>query len=102
MRDIAVLLGALFIVGCAGTNAEKKSSIDPAVQTAIDEAIAANKKADELGFQWRDAGKFIEEAKAAAEAGDNEKALALANKAKTQGELGYEQAMSEKNAGPRF
>lgn len=102
MRNLAVLLGALLIIGCAGTNAEKKASIDPKVQTAIDEAVAANKNANSVGGEWRDAGKFIKEAKAAAEAGDNEKALALANKAKTQGDLGYEQALSQKNAGPRF
>jgi hypothetical protein len=103
MRNMAVLLGALLIFGCAGTTGgEKKSSIDPVVQAAIDEAIAANENANSVGYEWRDAGRFIKEAQAAAEAGDNDTAMALANKAKTQGDLAYQQALSQKNAGPRF
>ena len=104
MKHLAVLMGALLLIGCAGMDGgdSAKKSIDPAVQTAIDDAVAANKKAASVGYEWRDAGKMIKDAQAAAETGDNEKALSLAKKAKTQGELGYAQGMTEKSAGPRF
>ena len=77
-------------------------SIDPKVQKAIDAAIAANKKADSVGFEWRDAQKMIKQAKAAAEKGDNAKAMKLAEKARKQGELGYQQYLDQRSAGPRF
>lgn len=105
MRNVAVLTGALLLLGCAGINASSESgkqAIDTSVQKAIDDAVAANKKAASVGYEWRDAGKFIKEATKAAEEGDKEKALSLANKAKSEGELAYQQGMSQKNAGPRF
>jgi len=51
--------------------------------------------------EWRDAKKkMVKKAKAAAGKGDYKKAIKLANKAKFEGEMGYKQAMDEKNAGP--
>lgn len=105
MKNMAVLTGALLILGCAGINAGSESgkrAMDPVVQKAIDEAVAANQNAASIGYEWRDANEFIEEAKKAAEEGDKEKALSLANKAKSEGDLAYEQGLSQKNAGPRF
>lgn len=72
------------------------------VQQLIDEAKAANKKADAVGFMWRDAGKMIKEAEEALAAGDKDKAMKMATKAKTQGELGYQQYLDQKSAGPHF
>jgi hypothetical protein len=105
MKNMAVLTGALLVLGCAGINAGSESgkqAMDASVQNAIDNAIAANKNAASIGYEWRDADKFIEDAKKAAAEGDKEKALSLANEAKSQGDLAYEQGLSQKNAGPRF
>jgi hypothetical protein len=52
-----------------------------------------------VGGEWRDTGKMIKEAEDLMKSGEYEKALKLATKAKHQGELGYAQAMSEKDAG---
>jgi membrane protein involved in colicin uptake len=70
-----------------------------AAEQAIAAAEAARKKAASVGGEWRDTGKMIKEAQAAAEAGKFEEAVKLASKAERQGELGYEQAMHEKDAG---
>jgi hypothetical protein len=45
--------------------------------------------------EWRDTGKFIKNAKKAAEEGDYAKAIKLANKAESEGNLGYQQAVSQ-------
>ena len=44
-------------------------------------------------------GKFLKEAEAAAAAGDMDKAMKLVDKVKFQAEMGYEQAMAERNVG---
>ncbi len=75
---------------------------DPAVERAIDEAIAAAKKANSVGFEWRDTGKMIKKAQAAAEKGDDATAMMWANTARNQGVQAYKQYESQKNAGPRF
>jgi len=69
-------------------------------KTVIKEAESAIKKAASVDGEWRDSKKFLAEARAALEAGDKKKALSLAEKAKAEGELGYEQATSQKKAGP--
>ena len=68
-------------------------------KAAVEKAEASRKKAGSVGGEWRDTGKMIKKAKAAAKKGDYEKALKLANTAYRQGELGYRQAMSQKDVG---
>ncbi len=79
------------------------------------EAVVANDKAKEAGGEWRDArdkkSKFIEcgdkkmsilhAAECYAAKGDYKNAMKYAEMAKSQGELGYQQAIQQKNAGPR-
>jgi hypothetical protein len=102
-----ILLGAMVfaISGCSwfgGDSGSASGGADAAAsKAAISAAEAAVKKAKKVGGEWRDTKKkFIKKAKAAASKGDHKKAIKLANKAKTEGELGYKQAMDEKNAGP--
>jgi rhodanese-related sulfurtransferase len=68
-------------------------------EKAVAGAQEARKKAAAVGGEWRDIGKFLKEAEAAAKEGDYARAMKLAEKAKKQGVLGYEQAMSQKGAG---
>ena len=65
-------------------------------QSAIVAAESAQKKAASLDGEWRDTGKMIKKAKAAQAEGNYDQAIKLANKAERQGELGYEQAHSQK------
>lgn len=66
-----------------------------AASAAIAQAEAARKKAASVNGEWRDTGKFIKQAEAAAKAGDYSKAIKLANKAEAEGRLGYEQQVSQ-------
>ena len=106
MRKL-VLLGAMVfaISGCSwfggGDDSMSGGASASDAKSAISAASAAVKKAGKAGGEWRDSKKkFIKKAKAAASKKDYAKAIKLANKAKTQGELGYKQAMDEKKAGP--
>jgi hypothetical protein len=84
--------------GSAGADEDKTRA-----ESAIADAEAARKKASEVGGEWRDTGKMIKQAEDAVKAGEYAKAISLANTAKRQGELGYAQAMGEKDAGfPSF
>jgi hypothetical protein len=67
-------------------------------QAAIEKAEAARKKAASVGGEWRDTGKIIKQAQTAAKKEDYSTALELAHDAYRQGELGYQQALGEKNA----
>ena len=86
-------------VGCASTQQEEPAAEAPkgpsAAEKACAAAEAARKKAASVGGEWRDIGKMIKKAKAAMKKGDDKTAIKLCNKARLQGELGYEQALRE-------
>lgn len=67
-------------------------------EEAIAAAEAARKKASSVRGEWRDTGKLIKEAQELANSGDFAGAVALAEKARRQGEMGYEQAIREQGA----
>lgn len=67
--------------------------------SVLAEAKAENAKAAEMGFEWRDTGKFI---KKASEEKDAKKAMKLAKKALHQAKMAQIQAEAAKNAGPTF
>jgi hypothetical protein len=68
-------------------------------QQVIASAELARKRAGSVGGEWSDTADLIKEAKKAAESGDYAEAARLADQARRQGDLGYEQALHEKNAG---
>ena len=72
------------------------------VEDAIKQAKEAQKEAASLGFEWRDTGKIIKQAEAAAKDGNDKKAIALANIIIGQIAAVRKQAAIAKNAGPRF
>lgn len=82
-----------------GGSTEAASGPQAEAEQAIADADAARKKAASVGGEWRDTGKMIKEAQDLVKSGEYDKAIKLANKAKRQGELGYEQAMAEQGAG---
>lgn len=65
-------------------------------------ANAERKLAKKLGFEWRDIGKFLKQAKKLHKKGDTAGALKLVSKAKKQAILGQQQARDQANAGPKF
>ncbi len=67
---------------------------------ARQDAVAEIDKARAAGYEWRDSRKILKKAEEAEKAGDHEKAMKLANKAKQQGIIAQAQAQSQANAGP--
>jgi len=65
---------------------------------AVNQAVAMQQKADSVGGEWRDTGAIIQQAQAALQKGDFNQALALAQQAKRQAELGYQQAIQNQKA----
>ena len=61
-------------------------------------AQQARDKADAVGGVWRDVDKLLKDAQAAATAGDYDKAMSLATTAQSQSELGYQQAVEQKDS----
>ncbi len=95
----AVLLAALLTGGSATLIAADAKAADPKAAEAtmlIEQAESARKKAASVDGEWRDTGKWIKQAQAAAKAGEYDKALKLAKKAADEALLGYEQAVSQK------
>ena len=70
---------------------------------AIVSAVQANNEIAKKGFEWRDTYKtLLGPAKKAYHNGNFDEALALANKAKAEAELGMNQYQASFNAEPRF
>lgn len=103
-----MIFGALVFAlsGCSifggGSDSGASASGDAAAaDAAIAAAEASLEKAASVEGEWRDAkSKMIKKAKAAASKGDFAEAIKQANKAKFEGDMGYQQAMDQKNAGP--
>ena len=98
MKNHSLYAGVLATMLFASLPATVGADEKPDFEAAWAEADEARKKAASVGGEWRDTGKMLKKAKEAAAAGEHEKAMKLVNKAKKQGELGYEQAVSEKDA----
>lgn len=66
---------------------------------STDEAIAAAEKARKaaaaVGYEWRDTGSMIKQAKALAAKGNHEKAIQVANKAEEEGKDALKQYHTE-------
>ena len=86
---IAVFSSAYLTAAIAGG-----SSDGNAVETIV-AAKAALKKADSVGGAWRDTAKMIKKAEKLLTDGDTEAAIKQAKKAKDQGMLGYDQAVTQ-------
>ncbi|MBK1719351.1 hypothetical protein CKO27_17175 [Thiocystis violacea] len=81
--------------GGKGGDSDAKSQ----AEAALAAAEAARAKADSVGGEWRDTAKMIAEAEGLVKSGSYQEAIALANRARVQGERGYEQALGEREAG---
>ena len=90
------LLGAITLTAC-GEGTKEKSADQSAYEAAVAEATAEQKKAKKAGGEWRDIGKFLKKADAAAKKGDYKTATKLAKKVKFQAQMG--QAVAKEQAG---
>ena len=93
---IALVLG--IAVGCAGTPpVEPEPVVDQTVvaQRAIADAKSANDQAKAAGAAWRDTDALLKQSEEALKAGDNGKAIQLANRARRQAENAMRQKQAE-------
>jgi hypothetical protein len=107
MRKLAIILATsvVFAISACGTMKEDTmasgggASAD--VEQLIKDAEGSIEKAASVGGEWRDSQKkYLKKAKAALSKGDIETAKKLAKHAKFEGEMGYQQAQAQKDAGP--
>ena len=88
---------ALTLTACAGSGpTHTKNDAVGAISAAEHETRRAAKKF----YEWRDTKKLIKKAKKALKKKDYDKAVKLANKAKTQSKLALQQWSEQRNAGP--
>jgi hypothetical protein len=101
----SVVFSFLLIAGSASqakteATAETASKASPEATAAINTAGGAIKKAKANDWIWRDTEKFLKQAQAAADKGDNATAIKLAKKARFQADMAITQYKFEK-ANPR-
>lgn len=98
---IPFAVAAALALGACGTGGGPEYTQADA-SSAILAAKHETKRAKAKNYEWRDTGKLIKKAEAAAKDGDFGKAVKLANKAKEQSTLALAQAEAQKNAGPNY
>jgi len=95
---ITTLLSLWLVSGCADQAAKKTDSMaSPQTQAAIAGASAAIEAAKANNWIWRDTEDFLDQARGAADRGDNDTAISLANEAKFQAEAAVIQYQHEKD-----
>ena len=97
VKLLATALLSLWLVnGCASNSSNGGSKASSDATTAIANANDAIKAAKSNDWIWRDTEKFAAQAGEAAAAGDDAKAIKLANKAQFEAEAAVEQYNFEK------
>jgi len=98
MRKLMIILTAaiaLSLTACTGSGpTHTKNDAAGAIGAAEHETARAAKKF----YEWRDTGKIIKKAKKALKAGEYDKAVKLANKAKAQSTMALQQQREQANA----
>lgn len=94
MQIQSILAGAL-VLGLAGLPAF--AATQQTFAEAHTKAKAAQAKAASVGGEWRDVGALLKRASEAAAQGELDRALALTAQAQMQSELGYQQAIEQRN-----
>ena len=93
---------ALLAAACASNQAVQIPATAENAAAAIATAVATNSKASAMGYEWRDTGKLIADAKKAAAAKELAKAIELAQQALHQSENALKQHDAQKDAASRF
>jgi nucleoid-associated protein YgaU len=89
------LVLALLVTTLAACDSTPDKEEGSSAADAIAAAKAANKRAQNENYEWRDTGKLIKKAEKALADGDDAKAIKLANQARRQAENAVKQKFSE-------
>ncbi|MDR9435446.1 MAG: hypothetical protein RI563_01110 [Thiohalophilus sp.] len=98
----ALTVGAWLLAGCAGIGGEPAEQTQQRYEQAMAAAQSAYDKVYAVEFAWRDTEDLMKAAKKAAEKGEYDKAIELANQSRQESEIAYNQYLEQKGAGPRF
>ncbi len=93
------ILIAVFLTSSTLTSGEERLRTDVLeldAKSAISAAVVAREQAASVEGEWRDTAELIMKAKAALSIGDYVMAMSLAKEAQTHSNLGYSQAMSQR------
>ncbi len=101
-KIIPFAIAAAFALGACASGGGSSEANKGDASSAITAAEHEKKRAKGKGYEWRDTGKIIKKAKKAMKAGDYDKAVKLANKAKRQSTNALAQYEQQKNAGPNY
>ena len=92
VKLLSTALVSLWLVsGCASSSSNSGPKASADATSAIGNANDAIKAAKANDWIWRDTEKFVQQATEAAAAGDDAKAIKLANQARFQAEAAVEQ-----------
>ena len=83
---MTALLSVWLLNGCAEKSVKSASGASPEAMAAIENAESAIQAAKANDWIWRDTEDFLQQAREAAEKGDNQAAMALAEKARFEAE----------------
>ncbi len=92
MKKFLTLIAGATLLGACATQPKALAPTEENAAKSIAAAETANKKAAAAGFEWRDTGKMLKQAKEAAAKKDYAKAIELAQRAERQGENALNQA----------
>ncbi|MFV1983727.1 MAG: LysM peptidoglycan-binding domain-containing protein [Thiohalomonadales bacterium] len=95
IRNKLKYLGMAFLIVVAACDSTPEKEVGSSAADAIAAAKAANQRAIQEQYEWRDTGKIIKMAETALAEGDDAKAIKLANKARRQAENAVKQKFSE-------
>ena len=95
IRKILCATGLLAIMLCSGEL--KSQSTEPTAKELINQAESTRKEADSIGFEWSSTASLIKNAQAALDAGKEDDARQLANKALLEGQQALLQGQYMKN-----
>ncbi len=94
MQSLKQLFTGLLLT-TATVQASSASTAQESFDTTYTKAKEAQTQAAAVGGEWRDVDKMLANAKKAADAGDMDKAVTLADTARVHSELGYQQAIGQ-------
>jgi hypothetical protein len=91
MKKVVLLLSMMALMPTGAGLLAEPAGMAPSL---IEQAEAARKEADALGFEWRDTSKLIKSAKEALDKGQKEESDKLASQALLQSKAAVAQARS--------
>ncbi len=98
MKKTMIIATLSLMLGACATTGTQANSADDATR-AIAAAQAATEKVAKVGYEWRDTGAIIDNAKKAAEAKEYDKAAKLASQAEQQSVAAMTQYEAQKDVG---